>query len=74
MRIKFHWVGVIGVKRWIDVEGKKRQQTKHFRQTVNPFNKNASGETKTAAEIIGEEKVNREAWLAEGPPSESKPA
>lgn len=38
----------------------RRQRT--FRQTINPFNKNADGQVKTRAEIMVELKVQAAEW------------
>lgn len=62
--ITFDEVKVKGVRRWTDAEGRKRQATKTFSQTLNPFNKNAYGLPKTRAEIVEEITAERDAWLA----------
>lgn len=36
--IVFEEVAVRGMRRWVDKDGKRHQQTKKFSQTINPFN------------------------------------
>jgi len=62
--IRFEEVKVKGVRRWTDSDGKKRQETKTFSQTINPFNKNACGLPKTCSEIVEEITAERDAWMA----------
>jgi hypothetical protein len=69
MKVHFNWVGVKATKRFKDENGKSRQITKHFRQTLNPFNKNADGTMKTRDQIMAEEIANRNAWLNVKEPS-----
>lgn len=64
-RLTFDWVGVKGVKKFVDANGKKRQITKHFRQTRNPFNRNEDGTCKTSDQILAEEKFKRDEWMKE---------
>lgn len=63
--IVFEKVSVKGVKQWTDAEGKRRQKTMHFMQTINPYNKNADGSVKTYYQIKEELKKERAAWLEE---------
>lgn len=42
--------------------GKRGQRSKTFRQTINPFNKNAAGELKTAGEIWQELQHGAATW------------
>ena len=65
-RYTFEVVSVKGTRRWTDDNGKKRQKTRTFSQTMNPFNKNVRGEPKTRMEIVGEITAARDAWLKEG--------
>lgn len=67
MRITFDEVKVKGTRRWTDEEGKKRQQTRTFMQTVNPFNKHANGRQKSRDEIVTEVRAECAAWLKETP-------
>jgi hypothetical protein len=46
VRVTFEQVTLRATKRWTE-NGKKRQQTKVFMQTINPFNRNADGAVKT---------------------------
>lgn len=64
MRYTFDEVSVKATKRWTDESGKKRQQTRNFFQTINPFNKNEDGTIKTRDQIMAEIKAERNAWLA----------
>lgn len=65
MRYTFEEITTKRTKRWTDKNGKKRQQTKTFTQTVNPFNKTKSGRVKTRAEIMKEVHVQADAWVKE---------
>lgn len=68
MRTYYQEIAIRAVKRWTDpVTGKRRQQTRKFYQTLNPFNKDAKGNVKTAEQIRKEIKDKRDAWLAEEP-------
>lgn len=67
-RIRFQELKIKGVRRWKDPEtGKPRQQTRTFMQTINPFNKTASGRVKTSEDIMPELKAERDAWLKKDP-------
>ena len=64
MRIKFEEVSVKGVRRWIDSsDGKRRQETRKFYQTISPFNKGPDGMPKTRQQIMEEVIAERDAWL-----------
>lgn len=65
MRHNFEEISVKGVKRWKAENGKPRQCTKKFWQTLNPFNKNADGSIKTRQQIVAEIKAERDAWMLE---------
>jgi len=68
MRLIFREIAVRGVKRWKDpVTGKKRQETRKFYQTQNPYNLNAAGVPKSREEILAELKIERDEWLAVPP-------
>lgn len=62
-RYVFDEVSVKGVRRWIDTDGKKRQETRKFYQTVNPYNKGADGMPKSREQIYAEVQAERNAWL-----------
>jgi len=62
MKYTFQEVAVKGVKRWTE-DGKRKQKTKRFFQTINPFNKNKSGQQKGRSEIMKEILAEREEWL-----------
>lgn len=64
VRLTFDKVSIKGVKRWTE-NGKRRQQTKEFMHTLNPFNKNADGTVKTREQIMLELLAERDAWLKE---------
>ena len=61
--IRFQEVKIRAVRRWTE-NGKRKQETKVFMQTVNPFNKNAAGFVKTSSEIVEELRAERDAWMA----------
>ncbi len=60
---RFREMIVRGVFRWKDADGKWRQKTQRFSQTINPWNKNALGFQKSSAEIYEELKSERDLWL-----------
>jgi hypothetical protein len=70
--IRFEEVAVRGVRRWTE-NGKRRQETKKFYQTLNPFNKGADGMTKTREQIWDEIVAERASWLKLTPLSDSAP-
>lgn len=63
MRYQFEEVSLKAVRRWTDADGKKRQQTKKFFQTINPFNKNADDTLKDRKQIMAELVIQRDAWV-----------
>ena len=63
--IHFDQVKLKATKRWKDADGRKRQETRTFMQTLNPFNKNIAGQVKSRAEIQDELLKERRDWLAE---------
>jgi len=62
-KVHFQEVAIRGVRKWKNAEGKWRQETKKFFQTINPFNLR-NGVPKTAAQIREELIAEREAWYA----------
>ena len=62
MRYQFQKIELKAKRVWRE-GGKKRQETKVFMQTINPFNKNADGTVKTGVQILEELHVERRAWL-----------
>jgi hypothetical protein len=64
MRITFQEVSTRRTFRWTE-NGKRRQTTEVFMQTINPFNKNADGAPKSREEIWKEINAKADAWLAE---------
>lgn len=62
-RYIFTEIAVKGVRKWTDADGKKRQETRKFSQTLNPFNKRADGEPKTEFDIRCEINAECDAWL-----------
>jgi hypothetical protein len=62
VRIQFDKIEMKAKRVWTE-NGKRRQQTKVFMQTVNPFNKNADGTVKTREQIHKELLAERKAWL-----------
>jgi hypothetical protein len=71
MRLTFQEVAIRGVRRWTE-NGKKRQETRKFFQTINPFNKGEDGIPKTREQIMAEIKAERDAWLGEGKTGDAK--
>ena len=65
MNYNFEKVSVKAVRRWVE-NGKKRQQTKEFYQTLNPYNVNADGSVKTKSEIFTEITKEKNDWLSCG--------
>lgn len=63
MRIDFNEISVKATRRWVDEDGKKRQQTKKFFQTLNPFNRTKDGQIKSKDQITKEIFAERDAWL-----------
>lgn len=63
-RIVCKEVSVKATRRWVDADGKKRQETRKFWQTVNPFNRLPGGSLKTESDIRAEINAERAAWLA----------
>ncbi len=64
MRITFEEVSLKATRRWVE-DGRKRQETRKFFQTINPFNLNASGFMKSREEIYAEISAKRDEWLQE---------
>lgn len=69
MRYVFEVVSHSVTKRWVDAAGKKRQQTRKFEQTINPYNRAADGLPKSREQIRVEIYAQGEAWLKESVPS-----
>jgi hypothetical protein len=64
MRYTFAQVKLKATKRWVH-NGRKRQETRTFMQTINPYNKNEYGNPKHHDEIMVELIAERNKWLAE---------
>lgn len=62
MRYRFEEVRIKGVRRWKE-NGRPRQETRIFMQTINPFNKDENGLPKSRAQIQQELLAERKAWL-----------
>lgn len=69
-KINFEVVSVKGTRKWSE-NGKPRQETKEFFQTLNPFNKNEDGTLKTKQQAFSEITLQRDAWLAEFNPNQT---
>lgn len=63
MRFTFPEISVKATRRWVDENGKKRQETRKFFQTVSPFNRASDGQIKTKEQINQEVFAQRDAWL-----------
>ena len=59
----FDKVSVKRTKYWKDENGKKRQKTREFFQTLNPFNTDESGNPKSRRQILKEVETEAEAWM-----------
>lgn len=73
MKYTFEKISIKKTKKWIDENGKKRQKTKEFFQTLNPFNKNSKGQVKTRHEIAKEIKERADEWFKNTEPCQVKP-
>lgn len=62
--MKFTEISIKGKKSWIDESGKRRQKTKKFSQTINPFNRNDDGTVKTEKQIMSELVKMRNDWMS----------
>lgn len=69
--IRFQQVMIKATKRWKE-NGRMRQETRTFMQTINPFNKNAAGQVKSRQEIEQELLAERKEWLAAAQRAERK--
>jgi hypothetical protein len=65
MKVRFGEISVRGIRRWVDKDGKRHQQTCKFWQTLSPFNKGADGLPKTSQQIFAEVVAERDAWMKE---------
>jgi hypothetical protein len=63
MTIFFKEISIKGVKIWKDSNGKRRQKTKTFSQTINPYNVDADGYAKSGEQIYKELMAKRQKWL-----------
>jgi hypothetical protein len=59
---RFEQIVLKATRRWTE-NGKKRQETRTFMQTLNPYNKNADGSLKSRGQIYAELIAERKAWL-----------
>jgi hypothetical protein len=66
VRARFQEVTLKATRRWTE-EGRKRQQTRTFMQTINPFNLDREGRPKTREQIMDELHAEAETWLRERP-------
>lgn len=63
MNCSYKAIEIKATKKWTDENGKKRQKTKTFYQTLNPFNKNSDGTVKSREQILIEIEAEKESWL-----------
>jgi hypothetical protein len=61
--VKFDVIKLKAKRTFTDSSGKKRQLTKTFSQTVNPWNKNKNGTIKDRSQIISELETEIAAWM-----------
>ena len=59
--VNFEEVKIKSTFKWME-DGKKRQKTEIFMQTINPFNKNWKGKMKSRKEIMKELIAKRDKW------------
>jgi hypothetical protein len=59
----FEKVSIKRKRSYRDSEGKKRQKTKEFYQTLNPFNKTKDGKLKTESQIRVEIEAEAKKWM-----------
>jgi len=69
IRQVFEVVSVKAVRKWVDADGKKRQETRKFWQSINPFN-TKDGAVKARDQILSEIRAERDAWLSAASESE----
>lgn len=50
---------------WVLADGKRRQITRVFEQTVNPWNKNPDGTVKSRDQVRASVRAEADAWLKE---------
>jgi hypothetical protein len=62
MNIRFREVALRATFHWKE-NGKWKQKTEKFMQTLNPFNRNKDGQPKSYEEIVAELRVYRDKWL-----------
>lgn len=65
-KIYFEVVRVKATKKWNE-NGKRRQETREFSQTINPWNINKNGQPKTRQEIWIEINAAQKEWLEAKP-------
>jgi hypothetical protein len=65
MRITFKQLQVVAQHKWVDGEGKRRQKTKRFTMTLNPYNRNPDGTVRTEREILAALNAQKAAWFEE---------
>lgn len=61
--IKFEEIKVKGVKKWKE-NGKTRQKTRVFSETVNPFNVDENGKQRSRQDIFNGLIKQRDEWLS----------
>lgn len=64
VRVVFEEVSIKATRVWKE-DGKRRQQTRKFSQTIHPWNKNPDGTIKTREEITAELMRDAAAWNPE---------
>lgn len=65
-RINFTKVSLKGKRTWME-NGKRRQETRTFMQTINPWNTNDDGTPKTREQIMAGLVIERDKWIANQP-------
>ena len=72
MRIRFEEVKLKATRRWRE-NGKPRQETRTFMQTLNPFNRGENGMPKSRLDIMRELQEERDSWLRRSKPKSNPP-
>jgi hypothetical protein len=63
VRVKFNKVSIGKRKRRWKEDGKWRQETREFWQTINPFNRNDDGTPKDRLQILAELNAEAAVWM-----------
>lgn len=59
---RFDVVKITATFKWTDRAGKRRQRSKQFMQTINPYNRDSDGNVKTRGVILKELEGAAKLW------------